>query len=75
MSMVRRIADAKGLSSWTESGFERSVVFSIGRRSTSIPMQIDLETFHALTVMRLIDYFPDRLRVDDFWPEAEATAV
>jgi hypothetical protein len=73
---VRRIAQDNGITSWSESGFDRSVVFSNGSRSTSIPMQADLETFHPSAVIRLIQYFAETLSKNKFWPQnAESTGA
>jgi hypothetical protein len=67
---VKRISSTKGISSYTESGKDRSVVFSDGvGGATSITMKSDMENFSALAVMRLVEYFSPILSVSDFWPK------
>jgi hypothetical protein len=69
VSTTRKIAQGKGIVSWTDTRFKDSIAFSNGHRSTSIPVMINGEAFAALAVLRLINYFPDRLSVNDFWPD------
>jgi hypothetical protein len=50
-------------------GNDRVMQFHLGGLLTSIHMSPDLETFGPHSVMRLIEFFRDRLSVQSFWPD------
>jgi hypothetical protein len=68
---VRRIASARGISPIGVIGNERLVEFRADGFTKTLLMRIDIETFSPNDVLRLIDFFPSRLRKEDFWPATE----
>jgi hypothetical protein len=68
---VRGIASAKGINSVSVMGNDRLVEFSFENLTTSIHMNPDMETFPAISVLRLIVFFSQKLSKLDFWPAAE----
>ena len=70
---MKKVASKKAIHAMTVSGDDQLVEFRCGALYTTIHLARDMDTVRPKSVFQLIEYFPDKLTKEMFWPETGAT--